>query len=288
MLDRAHVADRRGCEARRLGTPDVTAPNRSDPMTVNGNEASVATSLSSTSGNDRVQVALALFPGVSGDECEAFSLVLGRHPDVEIVGVGATVGPVGGIGPVQEVDRTFAQVTAPDLVVVPGGLGCAETARDGDLAAWLRAVEPTCRWVVGSSTGTVVLAAAGLLDERPVATHWLAAPLLEGYGTSASVERIVETGRVITCEGKVTAVDVALLLTARLFGPEAATRARRDLARPDGTPHDHAPPLWERALAWMRAGGGRPTGPGRPRNPELEVSEWVDLELVEMDVDDPA
>lgn len=231
-----------------------------------------------------VQIALALFPGVSGDECEAFAAVLGGLPEVELVAVGAEVGPVPGVGPHQDVEATFAEVTRPEVVLLPGGLGVRETAADHELVAWLRQVEPTCRWMVASSTGTVVLAAAGLLDERPVATHWLAGSLLESYGSAASTERIVEHDRIVTCEGKVTAVDVALLLTARLLGPDRATLARTRLP---GREWPEPPPPRRRLRDWWSELFERtPRGPGRPRNPELQVSDWVELELVEMDVDE--
>lgn len=245
-----------------------------------------------------VQVALTVFPGVSLDECEAFSLVLGRIPEVEFIGVGAEVGTVAGIGGIEHVDRTWDDVLRPDVVLVPGGLGVRETARDGDLAHWLRRVEPTCQWLVASSTGTVVVAAAGLLDDRLATTHWLATPLLESYGAEASTERIVESGHIITCEGKVTAVDVALLLTVRLFGRDTARRVREEVRRPDGR-RDRRDASRRAELAargpartpqrwWRRLLGRRgPLGPGDPRNPELAVSEWVELELVEMNVDDP-
>lgn len=241
-----------------------------------------------------VQIALTLFPGVSGDECEAFSLILDQLPDVEFVHVGADLGPVPGSGRVQVVDHTFASVPRPDIVLVPGGLGTARTARDDELTGWLHRVEPTCRWVVGSSTGTVLLAAAGLIGDRPVATHWLAGPLLETYGAAPSTDRIVEYGRVITCEGQVTAAEVAVILTARLFGKDTARRVLADLPRRErpapARPRTRARvrtserdrPLWTR---WFRGRGHG--GPGQPANAELEVSEWIDLDPVEMDVIDP-
>lgn len=247
-----------------------------------------------------VQVAMTVFPGVSVDECEAFSLVLGRHPDVELVGVGTAVGVVAGIAGVEHVDRTWDEVPAPDVVVVPGGLGCLQTAEDTRMADWLRQVAGTCRWLVASSTGTVVVAAAGLLDDRPATTHWLAGPLLESYGADPSDERIVETGSIITCEGRVTAVDVALLLTARLFGRDAVREVLDRLGDPD-LRRDHVQrrvraeaarrpvppgrlPWWDRLVQWVQVGGDTPSGPRRPRNPELQVSEWVEVELVEMDL----
>lgn len=231
------------------------------------------------------QVALTVFPGVSGDECEAFSVVLEQLEELDLVRVGATVGEVPGVGLVQHVDRTFDEVTHPDVVVVPGGLGCRDTARDSDLADWLRGVAPTCRWLVGSSTGTVVLAAAGLLDDHPVATHWLAEPLLASYGSTPATERIVEHGHTITCEGRVTAVDVALLLVVHLFGNDVARRVRSELAGP-GRPGDDAART-RGLLAWLFDRSSAESESARPRNPELQVSDWVDEEVIEMEVGEP-
>lgn len=239
-----------------------------------------------------MQVALALFPGVSADECEAFTLVFERLArdaiaDVELVGVGAQLGPVEGQGGGHHVDALFADVTSPDVVLVPGGLGVERTARDHELLGWLVAVAPSCRWMAASSTGTVVVAAAGLLGERDAATHWLASPLLESYGSHASAERIVEVGNIITCEGRITAMHVALLVTLRLAGPDAVTRVRASLAADPSGGRATPPPTrsWSGALSdrWARmvdrlAERRAPRPPARPRNPELQAPDLIELE----------
>ena len=84
--------------------------------------------------------------------------------------------------------------------------------------------------MAASSTGTVVVAAAGLLSEHDAATHWLAGDLLAEHGSQPSDERIVEIGNVITCEGRITAMHVALLVTLRVAGPDAVALVRDRLA----------------------------------------------------------
>ncbi len=216
-------------------------------------------------------VARASYPGVSSNECEAFTLVFERLADTEIVGVGERVGRVGGPGGGSTVECTYDEVTAPDIVLVPGGLGCASAAEDPALRQWLRTVAPQCRWLAASSTGTVIVAAAGLLDDRAAATHWLAGDLLVRYGTPASTERIVEIGNVITCEGEITAMHVALLVTLRLAGPDEVARVRRELGRLGRT--EGATPR----RSWRRR--ARPAaGPQRPRNPELVAPDIIEFE----------
>ena len=223
-----------------------------------------------------VQVALALSPGVSADECEAFTVVFEHLDDVELVGVGAQLGRVVGPGGGHHVDRLFREVTDPAIVVVPGGLGCARAAVDEELLGWLRSVAPRCDWLVASSTGTVVLAASGLLDHHEAATHWLATPLLESYGSTASKDRVVEFGRIITCEGQITAMHVALLVTLRMFGPDAVRRVREEMARP-GLPTTTRTDRW-RARLDPRRSKHAAVGPPRPRNPELVAPDIIEFD----------
>ena len=219
----------------------------------------------------RVQVALASYPGVSANECEAFTMVFERLADADLVRVGDRLGRVGGPGGGGVVDRIFDEVERPDVVLVPGGLGCARAAEDLALRRWLRTVAPRCRWLAASSTGTVIVAAAGLLDDRAAATHWLAGDLLEHYGSAASAERIVEIGHVITCEGEITAMHVALLVVLRLAGPEEVARIRAELTMFGRQAATASPRPW-----WRRRPRATP-GPPPPRNPELVAPDVIEF-----------
>ena len=230
-----------------------------------------------------MQVALVLFPGVSINECDAFTLAfrqLGASGlgSCTLVGVGAERGDVVGVGGRRLVEATFDEMPAPDVVLVPGGLGVDRTAHDERLLAWLRDVEPTCQWIAASSTGTVVVAAAGLLGDHPAATHWLAGDKLAEFGSAASTERIVEVGHVLTCHGHISAMDVALLMILRLYNRATAAQVRHDLltALPGGTPSTAS--LGARIRHWWaERSAGRDVV--RPPNTELVSSDWVEMEL---------
>lgn len=215
---------------------------------------------------------MVLGSGVSANECEAYAAVFGNVPGCDLVAVGAARGQVIGAEGGWHADATFDEVTSPDIVLVPGGLGCARAAADAPLLDWLRHVEPRCRWLVASSTGSVVVAAAGLLDHREAATHWLAGSLLESFGSAPSTTRIVEHGRIITCAGSVTAVHVALVVVLREFGPEAASAARAGLAAHVADRAAVATGIRRRVRR------RRPQGPGRPPNPELVLPEAIEFD----------
>jgi len=221
-----------------------------------------------------VQIAVALYPGVSADECEAFTCVFDQLDGADLVGVGTCLGTVEGPGGGHLVAATFADVQHPDIVLVPGGIGCARAADDPLLLDWLRTVAPRCTWLAASSTGTVVVAAAGLLGNHDAATHWLAGDFLAEHGSQPSTERIVEIGNVITCEGRITAMHVALLVTLRVAGADAVALVRQRLA----TAAVPSPPAsgWRRWRNRSDRGRGS-SGPERPRNHELDAPDVIEF-----------
>jgi transcriptional regulator GlxA family with amidase domain len=221
-----------------------------------------------------MQVALALYPGVSADECEAFTCVFDQLEGAQLVGVGARVGTIEGPGGGHRIDAVFADVQQPDVVLVPGGIGCARAARDEPLLDWLRSVAPRCDWMAASSTGTVIVAGAGLLGNHAAATHWLAGDLLTEHGSQPSEDRVVEIGNVITCEGRITAMHVALLVTLRVAGPRAVSRVRERLASASSPQREV--PRWRRWWDEFRS-RRRSTGPGRPRNRELDAPDVIEF-----------
>jgi putative intracellular protease/amidase len=198
-------------------------------------------------------IALVVYDGVLDDECEAFRSVLGLVFDAHVVTVGAHHGDYAGVGGIQHVDATFDEIDSAEVVIVPGGLGCERAADDPDLRRFLHRMERTARFVAGSSTGTVVLASAGLLHGEAAATHWLAADLLRRYGSESDSRRLVVTGNVITCEGRISAVEAAFTLVERIEGPSAVERIRAQLIE-RGQPLLHPPSRWTRLSGRIRNG----------------------------------
>ena len=169
-------------------------------------------------------VAIVAYHGVLADESDAFRSVLARIPGARVVSVGNERGLAPGPGGAQIVEETFADLDRADVVVVPGGLG---THRHPEIALWLRRLHP--RWVLASSTGTALLAAAGLLRRRVAATHWLAGPLLERYGAIPSTERLVVDRPYITCSGLAGAFDAAYVVASEIGGPALIASIRGQL-----------------------------------------------------------
>jgi len=68
----------------------------------------------------------------------------------------------------------LADVPHPDVIVVPGGPGQDGQMQDGPVRAWLRNADQTSAWTTSVCTGSLILAAAGLLAGRRATSHWLA------------------------------------------------------------------------------------------------------------------
>ncbi len=95
-------------------------------------------------------------------------------------------------------------------------------------------------------TGSLILAAAGLLDGRRATSHWLAMDELGGLGAVAVRERVVFDGKLVTAAGVSAGIDMALALAARSpasrsrrrsSSASSTTRSRRSTpARPDKAP----------------------------------------------------
>jgi putative intracellular protease/amidase len=165
-----------------------------------------------------MQIAVLLFPRLTALDAIGPYEVLQRLPGADLVFVGQTRGEVrtenGRLGLV--VDASLDEVPRPDVVVVPGGMGTRALLHDETIASWLRAAHETTRFTTSVCTGSLLLAAAGLLDGVDATTHWGAMELLGSLGAHPVDKRVVERGKIITAAGVSSGIDMALTLTARL------------------------------------------------------------------------
>jgi transcriptional regulator GlxA family with amidase domain len=150
--------------------------------------------------------------------------VLSGIPGAETVFVAEQPGPirdeVGSL--VLSAAAGLDDVPRPDVVVVPGGPGQNDQMQDGPLHDWLRAADQTSIWTTSVCTGSLILAAAGLLAGRRATTHWLAMEELGALGVTPVSDRVVSDGKYVTAAGVSSGIDMALTLTGRLAGDDTA------------------------------------------------------------------
>jgi putative intracellular protease/amidase len=191
-----------------------------------------------------VLIAIVLFEGVTALDAVGPYEVLARLPGADVRFAGRRPGEVrtdtGALG--LTIDATLDEVPAPDIVVVPGGAGTRAAAGDDDLLAWIRAVHPGARWTASVCTGSIVLAAAGVLRGRRATSHWIWRDALTAFGATPVEDRVVVDGDVVTAAGVSAGIDMALRLAALEAGEEVARAIQLGIEYAPEPPFDSGSP----------------------------------------------
>jgi transcriptional regulator GlxA family with amidase domain len=144
----------------------------------------------------------------------------------------------------------------PDTLLVAGGSrGLKAAMTRDDLRRWLRTVAPKARRFGSVCTGAFVLAAAGLLDGKRVATHWASCERLARKFPALEVDAdslYVVDGKIWTSAGVTTGIDMALALVEADLGAATANLIARHFvlyARRPGYQSQFSPLLQAQTVA---------------------------------------
>lgn len=156
-------------------------------------------------------------------------------------------------------DSSLDEVDGVEVLLVPGGMGTRKKMKDEELLAWLRRVDEGTKWTTSVCTGSLLLAAAGLLEGRQATGHWAWLEPLRAFGADPVGGRYVEDGKVITAAGVSAGIDMALYLVGREVGPDVAQAIQLGIEYdPDppfdaGSPEKAPPAIVEMVSAISRA-----------------------------------
>jgi transcriptional regulator GlxA family with amidase domain len=174
-----------------------------------------------------MQIAIVVYPGFTALDFIGPYEVLRNLPDAEVRFVWHEPGPIAADSGVLLVGAThsFAETPSPDILLVPGGATTFEHARDEKLLDWVRQAHRTASWTASVCSGSVILAAAGLLTGRRATSHWMVVPMLKTFGViPVGDERIVHEGNIVTAAGVSAGIDLAMWLAGQISG-EARAKA---------------------------------------------------------------
>ena len=202
-----------------------------------------------------MDIAILLFDRFAALDAVGPYEVLSRLPGARVTFVAEQTGPVrtdtGQLAVLA--DATLEQATSPDLVLVPGGPGQAVLMQDGPVHSWLRTVDATSTWTASVCTGSLILAAAGLLEGRRATSNWQA---LEQLGELA----------ILTGADALNADELAGALIVLAETRDAARReawAKRGAAFFRGRPRrDTSAPDRDAGGAPAQPGGAQPASGG--------------------------
>ncbi|MET9960326.1 DJ-1/PfpI family protein [Streptomyces sp. NPDC006326] len=171
-----------------------------------------------------MQIAFLLYEGFTALDAIGPYDTLGRLPGAETVFVAERPGPVrndaGSLALVA--DKALDEVTRPDIVLVPGGPHPETEMENPAVLDWLRAVDAGSTWTTSVCSGSLLLAAAGLLKGRRAAGHWLFLDRLPAFGAEPTGDRVVFDGKYVTAAGVSSGIDMGLTLLGRIAGDEYA------------------------------------------------------------------
>jgi transcriptional regulator GlxA family with amidase domain len=191
-----------------------------------------------------MQIAILVFEKLTALDAIGPYEVLRSVPDWEVRFVGPEKGQVrtdsGALG--LSADHSLEEVTEPDVVLVPGGVGNRPLLEDEAVLAWLRGVDESTKWTTSVCTGSLVLGAAGLLQGKRATCHWLYLEQLREYGADPVGGRYVEDGKTITAAGVSAGIDMALHLVGREVGPEVAQAVQLGIEYDPQPPFDAGSP----------------------------------------------
>ncbi|MCR5877066.1 DJ-1/PfpI family protein [Phenylobacterium sp. J367] len=167
-------------------------------------------------------VVFPLYPGVTHLDFTGPHQVLSRLPgaQVHVASMGGQDIEAEGLVFTRLEDLT--QVGRCDLICVPGGFGTTDAMLDEAFVAEIRRLASGAKYVTSVCTGSLLLAAAGLLQGRRAATHWAWRELLHPFGVTVDEGRVVRCGNVFTGGGVTAGIDLAFTIVAEIAGQEFA------------------------------------------------------------------
>lgn len=191
-------------------------------------------------------LAALVFPGFQTLDLYGPIEMLGDHDvgAVDITIVAETLDPVPSYhGTRTAVDKTIAESSNYDLVLIPGGDSAPLEPRNQAINDWIVSASSNADYVLAVCTGTVLLATTGLLDGRRATTNKKDYTATIPYGPNVDwvpQARWVEDGKFFTSSGVSAGMDMSLAVMAKMFGQEAA----EEIAV--GTEYDwHKDPKWD-------------------------------------------
>ncbi len=169
-----------------------------------------------------LQIGMLLFPQMTLLDLVGPQAALGMHGQTHLLW--KTLEPVltdSGISLLPT--ATFAGCPANlDVLFVPGGFGANDMLQDAEVLAFLAEQGKTARYIPSVCSGSLILAAAGLLDGYKAATHWACYDALEALGIEAVHSRVVADRNRFSGGGVTAGIDFGLVLLAELRGATVA------------------------------------------------------------------
>jgi cyclohexyl-isocyanide hydratase len=177
---------------------------------------------------DPLQIGFLIYPGAVQLDVMAAYQVLAFPPQTQVHLISQTLEPVisnEGLSLMPTV--TFSDCPALDVICVPGGgIGQVEAMSSPEILSFLQQQGQTARYITSVCTGSLILAAAGLLRGYRATCHWAFREHLTALGVQVVPERVVVDRNRVTGAGVTSGIDLGLTLLNLLRGETLAKMAQ--------------------------------------------------------------
>ncbi|HEY7887357.1 MAG TPA: DJ-1/PfpI family protein [Steroidobacteraceae bacterium] len=188
-------------------------------------------------------VVFALYPNITQLDFTGPYEVFARVPGARCVLASVSGGTIEASGGITFTGiRRLQDVESCALLCVPGGFGTIQALEDREYLAALRRLAGSARYVTSVCTGSLLLAAAGLLTGKRAACHWAWRDCLAAFGAIADPARVVREGNFITGGGVTAGIDMALTVLAEIAGPDYAQTVQLGIEYAPMPPFDSGRP----------------------------------------------
>lgn len=172
---------------------------------------------------DPFRIVFVLYPRLTQLDFTGPYEVLARMPGAEAIMASKDGGTlVSEMGLAFAHTRALADIERADMIFLPGGPGQTEAMLDSAFMVEVKRLGEGARYVASACTGSLILAAAGLLTGKRAGTHWAYRELLSAFGAVPVADRVVHDGNAYTGGGVTAGIDIALQIVADLRGEETA------------------------------------------------------------------
>ena len=187
--------------------------------------------------SDKVKVGIVLFNEVEvldfAGPYEVFSLATkGKEKIFEVQTVSETGEVISARNGLKIVpDLIFKDELIFDILIVPGGYGAEEIEiKNPTMIEWIKLQQKKVEILASVCTGALLLAEAGILDNKKATTHWMDYDRLEKEYPRVEVVRgvkFVDEGHIVTSGGISAGINMSFHIIKRLFGAKVV----KDLAK---------------------------------------------------------
>lgn len=188
-----------------------------------------------------MNIVIYLYNGITVLDAVGPYEVLSRLPDANVKFVakkkGLVISDTHFLKLVAEYDIT--EIQCADILVIPGSVvAFIRESKDKIVLNWIQKIHQTSTWTTSVCSGSVILAAAGILQGKKATSHWGAIHMLIDYGVIPSSERYIQEEKIITAQGVSAGIDMALFLVGQIIGDEKARAYQLFIEYDPNPPYD--------------------------------------------------